>query len=284
MAEKKFIQSWADELDDDAVVNLPPSTEKFEKGVRVVTEYKLEDGKQVKYIKHYKVEKVRRCKDVVYRREWRKFGAAREDPPGPNPSNTVVCEDVQMQFLVSRDDEQMDNGRDLEQTPLSKAISSNTNIVKCRLCDMDHWTSKCPYKGQFEAKDFTMDRVGEPSSTLSGSTLTAGNGGSKYVPPSMREGGKRGEGTSMSKPQDYTVRITNLPEEIQDHDIKELFINIGDVSRIFLARDKITGQFKGFAFVSFRNKADAAKAIQLVNGFGYANLILNVEWAKPSIN
>ena len=285
--KKPFIQSWADELDDE--VDLPPRHEAIKGKTLIVTEYKLEDGKKVKYVKHYKTEKVRQNREVLQRREWRKFGGARDDPPGPNPSNTVVCEDVQMQFLLSRDDEQLENARDLEQDPMSKLIASNSNIVKCRLCDMDHWTSKCPYKGQFEAKkDFPgLERLGgEPASTLSGSTLTgSAAGGSKYVPPSMREGGnKRGESLSMNKREDHTVRITNLPEEIQDSDIKELFKSIGEVSRIYLARDKITGQSKGFAFVSFRNRADAAKAIQIVNGYGYANLILNVEWAKPSNN
>jgi len=91
-------------------------------------------------------------------------------------------------------------------------------------------------------------------------------------------------GNPRSKDEANTIRVTNLPEEIQDADIRELFSPLGRISRIFLARDKYTGASKGFAFVSFDRKEDAAKAVATVHGHGYANLILNVEWAKPSGN
>ncbi|UYV65588.1 hypothetical protein LAZ67_3004785 [Cordylochernes scorpioides] len=38
---------------------------------------------------------------------------------------------------------------------------------------------------------------------------------------------------------------------------------------------------QGFAFINYNKREDAARAIQTLNGFGYDNLILNVEWAKP---
>jgi len=148
---------------------------------------------------------------------------------------------------------------------------------------MDHWTTKCPYKDKFET---FKDK--EP--TASGSAVELGKDekkSDKYIPPSLREGGnKRGEVmfNNKSKDEPNTIRVTNLPEEIRDSDIKDLFQPFGRIVRIFLAKDKYTGQSKGFAFVSFEKKQDAAVAIKSVNGFGYANLILNVEWAKPSVN
>ena len=97
-----------------------------------------------------------------------------------------------------------------------------------------------------------------------------------------------------------TVRVTNLSEEAQEMDLKELFSMFGPIRRTFLAKDKVTQQSKvgyhihsmhpllttptnltqGFAFVSFANRADAANAIRNLNGFGYDHLILKVEWAK----
>ncbi|KAL1375313.1 hypothetical protein pipiens_004697 [Culex pipiens pipiens] len=50
---------------------------------------------------------------------------------------------------------------------------------------------------------------------------------------------------------------------------------------MFLARDKNTGLCKGFAYVHFKSRRDAATAIELLNGHGYDHLILNVEWSKP---
>ena len=76
--------------------------------------------------------------------------------------------------------------------------------------------------------------------------------------------------------------MSNLSENTKDEDLQELFKPFGSIARIFLAKDKQTGQCKGFAFINYYKKEDAAKAIATLNGFGYDHLILNVEWAKPS--
>ena len=49
-----------------------------------------------------------------------------------------------------------------------------------------------------------------------------------------------------------TVRVTNLSENTKEQDLHELFRPFGDISRIFLAKDKNTGQSKGFAFINFK--------------------------------
>ncbi|KAI2588606.1 EIF3G isoform 14, partial [Pan troglodytes] len=96
----------------------------------------------------------------------------------------------------------------------------------------------------------------------------------KYVPPSLRDGASR-RGESMQP---------NRREDTRETDLQELFRPFGSISRIYLAKDKTTGQSKGFAFISFHRREDAARAIAGVSGFGYDHLILNVEWAKPSTN
>ncbi len=42
----------------------------------------------------------------------------------------------------------------------------------------------------------------------------------------------------------FTVRVTNLSEEAQEGDLKELFSHFGQLKRTFLAKDKITQQSK----------------------------------------
>ncbi|KAL3986898.1 ADP-ribosylation factor-like protein 5B [Sarotherodon galilaeus] len=109
----------------------------------------------------------------------------------------------------------------------------------------------------------------------------------KYVPPSLRDGGtRRGESMQPNRRADdnATICVTNLSEDTRETDLQELFRPFGSISRIYLAKDKNTGQSMGFAFISFHRREDAARAIAGVSGFGYDHLILNVEWAKPSNN
>lgn len=100
----------------------------------------------------------------------------------------------------------------------------------------------------------------------------------------MGKDGKRLELPNRGKDENNTIRITNLPEETQDGDIRDLFKDFGRITRIFLAKDKNTGNSKGFAFVSYDSRESASRAIKGVNGHGYNNLILSVEWARPSNN
>lgn len=111
----------------------------------------------------------------------------------------------------------------------------------------------------------------------------------KYVPPSMRTRGP-GEapprGSSMGGPgvasrEDLpTLRVTNISEETQENDLRELFGAFGRVARVYVGRDRETGVGKGFAFVSFDDRLNAQKAMEKLNGKGYDNLILSVQWSR----
>lgn len=71
----------------------------------------------------------------------------------------------------------------------------------------------------------------------------------KYVPPSQRgdkKPGERGEtfGSRTQQDDQATVRVTNLSEETQESDLRELFGYFGTIRRVFLAKDKQTQQSK----------------------------------------
>lgn len=114
----------------------------------------------------------------------------------------------------------------------------------------------------------------------------------KYVAPHMRAsasrggsdrpGGGGGEMMRERREDQPTLRVTNLSEDATDSDVMDLFDRFGHVSRVFLARDRETNVCKGFAFVSFTSRDDAQRALDTVDGRGYDNLILRVEWAKSS--
>ena len=77
-----------------------------------------------------------------------------------------------------------------------------------------------------------------------------------------------------------TLRVTNISEDTQENDLRELFGRFGRVARVYVGRDRETGASKGFAFVSFEDRAAAQKAIDKVHGIGYDSLILSVQWSR----
>jgi translation initiation factor 3 subunit G len=103
-----------------------------------------------------------------------------------------------------------------------------------------------------------------------------------WVPPSLRTRGASGESDLMQKRRDEnSVRVTNLSEDVSEADLFELFGAFGHVQRIFIAKDRETGESRGFAFVNFVHREDAQRAIDKLDGYGYDNLILSVSWSAP---
>lgn len=134
--------SWADEVELEGG-DLPPPTEVRENGYKIVTEYKYNDNKKVKVVRTYKIEKRIVSKSIALRKTWAKFGDSEGDKPGPNPANTIVGEDVYMQFITSKEE---DNKVEEESTIDKLKSMGDKHIVKCRTCNGDHWTTKCPWK------------------------------------------------------------------------------------------------------------------------------------------
>jgi len=76
--------------------------------------------------------------------------------------------------------------------------------------------------------------------------------------------GKGGKEDWQAQQQDASLRVTNLSE-------------------VYLAKDQTTGESRGFAFITYGNKADLQRAVDQLNGHSYANLILQVQCAKPRV-
>jgi len=85
----------------------------------------------------------------------------------------------------------------------------------------------------------------------------------------------------VKKNDDFTIRVTNLSEDTTEDDLRALCSRFGRTARTYLAKDKITGISRGFAYVSFNSRSEAETAISQLNGFGYDSLILHCEFAKP---
>jgi translation initiation factor 3 subunit G len=156
---------------------------------------------------------------VAERKTWTKFGASAKDPAGPAPDTTSVAENIIFRPSMTwrkdaKDDEADPNAQSMKDKLKDKK-------VKCRICNGEHFTARCPYKD-------TMAPVGEAGSSadvaagmgdeLSAAPGAAGGPGAKkgsYVPPALRNGGAReGDrmgGSKYGERDDFaTLRVTNV--------------------------------------------------------------------------
>lgn len=77
------------------------------------------------------------------------------------------------------------------------------------------------------------------------------------------------------------IYIGNLPFDATEDEVRELFLEYGEVSTVSLIKDKFSGQMRGFGFVEMPNVAEAQKAIQGLNGKDFKNRSLAVNPARP---
>jgi len=281
---------WADEVEEEGTSGaLPPPTEEIQNGFKIITEYKYnDDGKKVKVVRTFKIERMVVSKTIALRKTWSKFGQSKNDKPGPNPATTVVAEDVYMQFISNKEE---DNKPEEDALDKLKGMGEK-GVVKCRKCLGEHWTTKCPFKdtvlpGGKLTDEKKPESMGGPAGV--GSGMAPGDDknkaqNSKYIAPNLRDGSNK-RGDSMSNPRSrddaLAIRVSNLSDSTTEADLEDLVRPFGPIQKLYLAKEKGTGHCKGFAYIHFKHRADAAKAIVSLHGHGYDHLILNVDWSKP---
>ncbi|KAK4937983.1 translation initiation factor eIF3 subunit g [Elasticomyces elasticus] len=290
---------WADDVSDSEQINdpsvLPPPVTTVNKdGTKTTISYRLDDqGRKVKVTRKTRttVHKERVNPVVAERREWAKFGLEKGKSKGPQPDTTSVGENIV--FRPSRDwknaqaEEAKAGGGKAEEKSLKEQLRDKK--VKCRICQGEHFTARCPFKDTMAPADDGTTPVADPMAEdeegggKAAGGASGGPGGSSYVPPHMRKGAAgAGErmGGKFERDDLATLRVTNVSEMAEEQELRDLFERFGRVTRVFLAKDRDTGRAKGFAFISFVDRTDAAKACEKMDGFGYRHLILRVEFAK----
>ncbi len=80
----------------------------------------------------------------------------------------------------------------------------------------------------------------------------------------------------------FWIRISNLCKNITLTELEELIKSFGPIARRYLVKVEGSGLCHGFAYVHFKDQGHAQEAINHLNGYEYKNLILTVEWSKPS--
>ncbi|KAG7353291.1 RRM domain containing RNA-binding protein [Nitzschia inconspicua] len=287
-------QRWGDVLDDDSdddevVVQqqipsqtsaggglvIPPTHKSRidSKGIQIITSYRQHPtvaSQLMKTITKVKVNmvKVREAKAVEERRKWKKFGeAVKDDSAGPAQRSTIISKDD-----IFMEDPNADT--DLQDEDPTAQLGNNLN---------EFWAKQ--KRRELQRK---YDVGGDEGGDGGGWTHVGAGGGTasatagKYVPPSQRAAMASGVKPERRTDDLNTIRVTNISENTTEADLQDLFKPFGRISRVYLAKDKETLQSRGFAFVSFVNKDDAAEAMEKLQGHGYDHLILKLEWARPN--
>ncbi|XP_058732417.1 uncharacterized protein LOC131603955 [Vicia villosa] len=273
------------ELEEDDVEDLafllpkPKTIGPDENGIKKVIEYHFDkDENTVKITTTTRIRKLanaRLSKRAVERRSWPKFGDAVQEDVGARLT-MVSTEEI----VLERPKPLGSSKEDAKTSDPLAQFNKGAVLMVCRTCGKkgDHWTSRCPYKDLAQPSEGFTDKP----PTADGAAAPAGLTKGAYVPPSLRANVERTIGSDMRRRNDEnSVRVTNLSEDTREPDLLELFRPFGAVTRVYVAIDQKTGMSRGFGFVNFVSREDAQRAINKLNGYGYDNLILRVEWATP---
>jgi RNA recognition motif-containing protein len=75
--------------------------------------------------------------------------------------------------------------------------------------------------------------------------------------------------------------VGNLPYEIGEAELQELFTRAGSVESVTVMRDQATGRARGFAFVEMASDEEAQHAIRELNATEVGGRSLTVNEARP---
>ena len=82
---------------------------------------------------------------------------------------------------------------------------------------------------------------------------------------------------------DVRLYVGNLAKSTTEDELNTLFAQAGSVASVDLVRDRISGESRGFAFVTMSEQTEADKAIGMFNAYSLADRELKVNIAKPKV-
>jgi cold-inducible RNA-binding protein len=75
--------------------------------------------------------------------------------------------------------------------------------------------------------------------------------------------------------------VGNLSFDVTENDLRDMISPLGPVNEINVVMDRVTGQPRGFAFVTMNTEDGAKNAIQSLNGKEWRGRALTVNEARP---
>lgn len=89
------------------------------------------------------------------------------------------------------------------------------------------------------------------------------------------------ESDSVEEEERFTVYVMNLPYELEDKELEEMFAECGTVKALSVPRRRDTKEAKGFAFVDMNSKEEMEKAIEELNGRELGGRMITAKLSLP---
>ncbi len=77
------------------------------------------------------------------------------------------------------------------------------------------------------------------------------------------------------------IYVGNLPYEINEETLREVFGEFGSVERVNVIMDRNTGRAKGFAFITMPDNEQAQNAVKSLDGVTVEGRPMRVNQARP---
>ena len=88
-----------------------------------------------------------------------------------------------------------------------------------------------------------------------------------------------GYGEPQKSIEGWVVLATGVHEEAQEEDIHENFGDFGEISNVHLNLDRRTGFVKGYCLIEYKEKEEALRAIENMDGKLMLDQEVRVDWA-----
>jgi len=258
---------WGDyDEDDDEGNETLFATKVDDKGIKILVDYHDKDGRTYKVTKKVKqtINTHWTNRGMEARKHLAKFGIpANNDPASEKHLCKQSEEDIQFEF-AKRMALQVNSKDEAEDKFYEESLAAGENLNQQKKA----WTeiNKAKQEAREEEKPETQ--------------VTAVPKAGGYVPPSLRgKDGADGKGKGKSDTI-ISLRVTNLAEDCNSGDLQDLFGSIGRApSRVHIIRDKETNISRGHAYVNYNSLVDAERAIKMLDGHCYDNLVMRVALA-----
>lgn len=132
------------------------------------------------------------------------------------------------------------------------------------------------------ATDVTLDEPEDETETIGEVATEEEEETSAAVVESEEVEAATDEGSAVAdEPKPLSIYCGNLSYDTNARTLRALFEEYGTVNKVFVPKDRETGNFRGFGFVEMANREEMERACEMLNKTEFEGRTINVYESKP---